>query len=230
MTLVDLNKCFKSSEPNLKYWRSQDVELKYLRPPEITDVLKVWTDYGQFTLHSLVLAPHPLHFLNKWIRALWVLTIIHNLHTHTHTYPLFDYQCTTNQCTPVIRRTFWPGLWQVPPGARPSGSELPRGPWAPSSSSPPAAVWTSLMHSGRCPAKEENETVIKASELNTIYVDNLCNRPSASDVLLLRRWPTLSICSWASSTDKDCSSLSHPHNLVNTAWGGDNLSAIKVEN
>lgn len=32
-------------------------------------------------------------------------------------------------------------------------------------------------------------------------------------------FPTLSICSWANSTDRDCSSLSHPHNLVNTAWG-----------
>lgn len=36
----------------------------YLWHSKVTDVLKVWADHWQFTLHSLVLTPHPLHFLN----------------------------------------------------------------------------------------------------------------------------------------------------------------------
>lgn len=37
----------------------------YLWYSKVTDVLKVWTDNCQFTLHSLILSPHPLHFLSQ---------------------------------------------------------------------------------------------------------------------------------------------------------------------
>lgn len=54
--------------------------------------------------------------------------------------------------TPMTHHTFWPGLWPAPPGAKPSGSVLLPEPSAPDFSTPPAAVWTPLKHSGHCPA------------------------------------------------------------------------------
>lgn len=37
----------------------------YLWHSKVTDVLKLWADNWQFTLHSLILTPHSFHFLNK---------------------------------------------------------------------------------------------------------------------------------------------------------------------
>lgn len=115
--------------------------------------------------------------------------------------------CPPTRYTPAIHRTFWPGWWPAPPGAKPSGSVLLPGPWALGFSSLPAVVWTHLMHNERCPARK------------SLSYWQICvyTKPSAELVGWLR---TLSICNWASSTDRDCSSLSHPHNLVNTAWRG----------
>lgn len=59
----------------------------------------------------------------------------------------------------------------------------------------------------------------------TICFLQLIIRNSFKWVFLLL--PTLSICSWASSTERDWSSLSHPHNRVNTIWRGKNKWIIK---
>lgn len=56
----------------------------------------------------------------------------------------------------------------------------------------------------------------EVSDLKMISVDYWWEEPL---VPTLRRQLTLSICSWASSTDKACSTLSQPHNLVSTIWG-----------
>lgn len=55
----------------------QEVELTYLQPPEVTDVLKVWTNHWQLTLHPLILAPHPLHFLQRLNKPI-VVTLTYN--------------------------------------------------------------------------------------------------------------------------------------------------------
>lgn len=138
----------------------QVVACKYLWHSKVTDVLKVWTDNRQFTLQSLILTPYPLHFLIKKIRG-----FVNNKKKPTiifSVWPLFILvHCPLAYYAPMIHHTFWPGLWPAPPGAKPSGSVLLPGPWAPGFSTPPAAVWTPLMHNGHCPATGEKAFILK---------------------------------------------------------------------
>lgn len=99
---------------------SAQVFMNYLWHSKVTDVLKVWADNWQFTLHSLILTPHPLHFLNKKH---------HRYPTHVpQTSLMSTFTFFPIQNTPATHHTFWPWWWPVPPGAKLSGPALLPGP------------------------------------------------------------------------------------------------------
>lgn len=118
----------------------------------------------RITDSSLSSRSYWLHTLSiSWLKRLedlWTIkkkpTIIFSV------WPLFILiHCPLAYYAPMIHHTFWPGLWPAPPGAKPSGSVLLPGPWAPGFSTPPAAVWTPLMHNGHCPATGEKAFILK---------------------------------------------------------------------
>lgn len=207
--------------------------LEYLWNPEVTDVLKLWTYNRKFALHPLILTPHSLHFLseNKETKRLEYNLLSDEMnHLRVPLLGLF-------WCAPRIRHTFWPGSWPALPGAKPSGWTLLPVLEGPDSSTPPAAVGTLPTHTGRCPARRTKSLFLWSSHNmlpqqnrrhNTLLCMTLAIVKIWFAVILipvrgcgLVEWSlTLSIWSCASSTDRDCSSLSQPHNLVSTACRG----------
>lgn len=117
----------------------------------------------RITDSSLSSRSYWLHTLSiSWLKRLEDLwTIKKKKPIISSVWPLFILvHCPLAYYAPMIHHTFWPGLWPAPPGAKPSGSVLLLGPWVPGFSTPPAAVWTPLMHNGHCPATGEKTFII----------------------------------------------------------------------
>lgn len=111
----------------------------------------------------------------------------------------------------IVTRSSWSKAFWV------SASSWARGPW--------------LCHSSSCSLDTSNahwtlsckRTLVSQFEkYKLVWTEYLTMNESwfrefGATVIFAKYSSTLSICSWDSSTDSDCSSLSHPHNLVNTA-------------